>query len=68
MFSGRVTPNICSPDSLGLLGITDQAQEADEAKPHPSPAHGIDDLSASLWVGLYYRYDFLLHYKHELLE
>jgi hypothetical protein len=31
-------------------------------------AFAIDELAASPWVGLHYRHEFLLHYKHELLE
>jgi hypothetical protein len=28
----------------------------------------IDELSSSPWIGLQYRYEFLLHHSHQLLE
>ncbi|WP_104062238.1 hypothetical protein [Arthrobacter sp. 4R501] len=28
----------------------------------------IDELIASPWIGLHYRYEFLLHHSHQLLE
>lgn len=28
----------------------------------------IDNFEASPWIGLPYRHEFLLHYRHELLE
>lgn len=34
----------------------------------PDPAFNIDAFEASAWVGLHYRYESLLHYRHELLE
>lgn len=68
MFSGRATHSKYSHQPLGLLGIVQQEQEGHEAELRLKPAHGIDDLSASPWTGLHYRYEFLLHYKHELLE
>ncbi|SLK14274.1 hypothetical protein [Arthrobacter sp. P2b] len=28
----------------------------------------IDDIIASPWIGLHYKHEFLLHYRHESLE
>lgn len=38
-----------------------------EEAPASRRAVDIDALSASPWVGLHYRYEFLLHHRHELL-
>lgn len=39
-----------------------------EEAPTPLQDFGIDEYSASPWIGLHYRHEFLLHYRHELLE
>ena len=31
-------------------------------------AADIDDIIASPWIGLHYKHEFLLHYRHESLE
>lgn len=31
-------------------------------------AADIDDVIASPWIGLHYKHEFLLHYRHESLE
>lgn len=36
--------------------------------PAPVQDFGIDEYSASPWIGLHYKHEFLLHYRHELLE
>jgi hypothetical protein len=28
----------------------------------------IDEITASPWIGLHYRHEFLLHHRHEMLE
>lgn len=35
-------------------------------KPHQIV--NIDELCTSPWIGLHYRYEFMLHHRHELLE
>lgn len=39
-----------------------------EDAPAPVQDFGIDEYSASPWIGLHYKHEFLLHYRHELLE
>jgi hypothetical protein len=34
----------------------------------PALAVDIDELVTSPWIGMHYRYEFLLHHRHELLE
>lgn len=33
----------------------------------PRNAFDIDELTASPWIGLHFRHEFMLHYRHELL-
>jgi hypothetical protein len=39
-----------------------------EEAPVPVLDFGIDEYSASPWIGLHYKHEFLLHYRHELLD
>ncbi|MGO4859744.1 hypothetical protein [Arthrobacter sp. 2MCAF14] len=47
--------------------VPDQNIGAEDA-PVPIQDFGIDEYSASPWIGLHYRHEFMLHYRHELLE
>lgn len=38
-----------------------------EEEPPTRQTINIDELSASPWVGLHYRHEFMLHHRHELL-
>lgn len=39
-----------------------------EETPVPLKDFAIDEYSASPWIGLHYRHEFMLHHRHELLE
>jgi hypothetical protein len=52
--------------STSRPGVPDRSTCA-EATPARREAFDIDELTTSPWIGLHYRYEFLLHYKHELL-
>lgn len=57
-----------SPAQKGnQFGLPDPTVLADET-PVSRPTFNIDDICASPWVGLHHRHEFLLHYKHEMLE
>lgn len=50
------------------FAVDDKAQAAEHEQTRPHSALTIDEITASPWVGLHFRHEFLLHYQHELLE
>jgi hypothetical protein len=46
--------------------VPETALRTEEA-PTPRSTTNIDELTASPWIGLHYRHEFLLHHRHELL-
>lgn len=62
----RAAPN--NPVQKDLRsGKPDPAPCSEKAHPRRQ-AIDIDELSASPWIGLHYRHEFLLHHRHELLK
>lgn len=57
----RVKPIVTRPTTRPSL-------EAAEVKTSLQLSADIDDIIASPWIGLHYKHEFLLHYRHESLE
>lgn len=60
----QVIPNSKAKTVVGA-GLRDMARPVKQTQPQAS---SIDELSASPWIGMHYRHEFLLHHRHELLE
>lgn len=62
----RRLPLDSTPQRAFGSGAPDWTARAEEA-PAPLQAINIDELIASPWIGLHYKHEFLVHYRHELL-
>lgn len=66
MLKRQVPPN--SPALKLLLSrLRDRTHATDEA-PDTRQLFNLDEFAVSPWIGLHYRYEFLLHHSHHLLE
>jgi len=62
----RRVPLDSTPQRAIGTGAPDWPTRPEEA-PTPLKAINIDELTESPWIGLHYKHEFLLHYRHELL-
>lgn len=62
----RRVPLDGTPPSAFRSDAPDWTTRAEEA-PAPLQAINIDEFTESPWIGLHYKHEFLLHYRHELL-
>lgn len=62
----RRVPFDSTPQSAFESTAPDWTPRAEEA-PGPFQAISIDELIESPWIGLHYKHEFLLHYRHEVL-
>jgi hypothetical protein len=62
----RRVPLDSTPQREFGSGAPDWTTSAEEP-PAPLQAMNIDEVTASPWIGLHYKHEFLLHYRHELL-